>query len=117
LAEGSDPQPIEVITRDDGASLSGSIEIGSGTHSAQVLMIDEDQGGIPPRPLFVNGSGVFQVQGLAPGRYDILAFDRLDGIEYRNREALGEYLSHAVHVTLNADEQAKVTLDLIHTQE
>jgi len=116
LADGSDPQPIQVITRDDGASLTGSVEIGNGSHFAQVLMIDEDQNEIPPRFLSVGGSGSFQVQGLAPGRYDILAFDRLDGIEYRNREVLGEYLSHAAHVTLSADEQARVTLDLIHTQ-
>jgi len=117
LADASDPQPIQVITRDDGASLSGSVEIGNGSHFVQVLMIDEDQGEIPPRFLSVSGSGSFQVQGLAPGRYDILAFDRLDGIEYRNREVLGEYLSHAAHVTLSADEQARVTLDLIHTQQ
>jgi len=80
-------------------------------------MIDEDQGGVPLRAIPVSGSGSFQVNGLAPGSYDILAFDRLDGIEYRNREVLGEYLSHAAHITLSADEQAKVTLDLIRTKE
>jgi hypothetical protein len=117
VAEGSDPQAIQVVTRDDGASLSGSVQIGNGAQFAQVLMIEEDAGGVPPRPLFVSGSGSFQVQGLAPGRYDILAFDRLDGIEYRNREVLEAYLSHAAHVTLSADEQAKVTLDLIRTKE
>ena len=116
LAEGSDPQAIQVTARDDGASLTGSVQIGNGD-VAQVLMIDEDQSGVSPRPLFVNGSGSFHVQGLAPGRYDILAFDRLDGIEYRNREVLAEYLSHAAHVTLSADEQAKVTLDLIRTKQ
>lgn len=117
LADGTDPQPIQVTTRDDGASLSGSVQIGNGIQSAQVLMIDEDTSGAPPRPLFVSGSGAFQVHGLAPGRYDILAFDRLDGIEYRNPQALDAYLSHATHVTLSADEQAKVTLDLIRTQQ
>ena len=117
LAEGSDPQPIQVKTRDDGASLSGSVQAGNGPQSAQVLMIDEDQGGVPLRAIPVSGSGSFQVNGLAPGSYDILAFDRLDGIEYRNREVLGEYLSHAAHITLSADEQAKVTLDLIRTKE
>lgn len=116
LAEGSDPQAIQVTARDDGASLTGSVQIGNGD-VAQVLMIDEDQSGVSPRPLFVNGSGSFHVQGLAPGRYDILAFDRLDGIEYRNREVLAEYLSHAAHVTLSADEQAKVTLDVIRTKQ
>jgi hypothetical protein len=117
LAEGSDSQSIQVTARDDGASVSGSVQIGNESQFAQGLMIDEDEGGIPPRPFSVNSSGTFQVQGLAPGRYDILAFDRLDGIEYRNREVLGEYLSHAAHVTLSADEQAKVTLDLIHTRD
>ena len=117
LPEGSDPQPIEVIARDDGASLSGSVQIGNGVQFAQVLMIDEDQSGVPPRPLYVNGTGAFQIQGLAPGRYDVLAFDRLDGIEYRNREVLAGYLSHAAHVTLSPDQQAKITLDLIHTNE
>lgn len=117
LAEGADPQAIQVTTRDDGASVTGSVQIGNGTQSAQVLMIDEDAGGMPPRPLFVNSSGAFQVHGLAPGRYDILAFDRLDGIEYRNPQALEAYWSHAMHVTLSADEQAKVTLDLIRTQQ
>ena len=117
LAEGSDSQSIQVTARDDGASVSGSLQIGNESQFAQGLMIDEDEGGIPPRPFSVNSSGTFQVQGLAPGRYDILAFDRLDGIEYRNREVLGEYLSHAAHVTLSADEQAKVTLDLIHTRD
>src|SRR5437764_3508044 len=116
LADGSDPQPIQVVTRDDGASLSGSVQIANSAQFAQVLMIDEDSG-VPPRQVFVNGSGTFQVQGLAPGRYDIMAFDRLDGIEYRNREALSAYLSHAAHVTLSADEQAKVTVDLIRTRE
>lgn len=116
VAEGSDPQAIQVVVRDDGASLTGSVQIGNGD-IAQVLMIDEDQGGAPPRPLFVNGSGSFHVQGLAPGRYDILAFDRLDGIEYRNREVLAEYLAHAAHLTLSPDEQAKVTLDLIRTKQ
>ena len=117
LSEGLDPQPIQVIMRDDGASLSGSVQIGNGAQFAQVLMIDEDGGGIPPRPLYVSSSGSFQIQGVAPGRYDILAFDRLDGIEYRNREVLTEYLSHAAHVTLSPDQQTKVTLDLIRTKE
>ena len=117
LAEGMDPQAIEVTTRDDGASLSGSVQIGNGVQFAQVLVIDEDAGGVLPHPLPVNGSGTFHVQGLAPGRYDILAFDRLDGIEYRNPQALEAYSSHATHVTLSADEQAKVTLDLIRTQQ
>jgi len=40
--------------------------------------------------------------------------DRLNGIEYRNRESLSAYLSHGAHITLSPEEQARVTVDLIH---
>jgi protocatechuate 3,4-dioxygenase beta subunit len=117
IAEGADEQPIEVVLRDDGASVNGVVQSPDGTPSAQVLMISEGDAGNPPRPVFVDASGTFHAQSLAPGDYDILAFDRLDGIEYRNRGVLNAYLGHAAHVTLSPDEQAKVTVDLIRTQQ
>ena len=117
IAEGAEPQPIEVVLRDDGASLSGSVQFPDGTQTAQVLMIAEGTGSDAPRSIFVDRTGNFRAQELAPGTYDILAFDRLDGIEYGNREALNAYLGQATHVTLSADQQAKVTVGVIRTQQ
>lgn len=117
VAPGADPQPIRVVLRDDGAALSGVVQIPDGASPAQVLMIPEGDYAKTPQPVFVDPSGKFQTQNLAPGSYDILAFDRLDGIEYSNREVLNNYLAHAAHVTLTADQQAKVTVDLIRTQQ
>jgi len=116
IAEGADPQPIEVTVRDDSASIEGSVQVPDGKQFVNVLMIAEGAGGTP-RSIPVGNSGKFQIGGLAPGNYDILAFDRLDGIEYRNRDALNEYLSHASHVTLSPDQKAQVTVDLIRTKE
>ena len=116
IAEGADPQPIQVTVRDDSASIEGSVQIPDGKHFVNVLMIAEGTGSTP-RSIPVGNAGKFQIGGLAPGNYDILAFDRLDGIEYHNRDALNEYLSHASHVTLSPEQKAQVTVDLIHTKE
>ena len=117
IAEGSDPQPIEVVVRDDGASVNGTVQTADTTKSGLVLMLPEGETSIAPRQVYVDPSGNFNAQEIPPGNYEILAFDHLDGLEYRNREVLNTYLSHAAHVTLSADEQAKVTVDLIQTRQ
>jgi hypothetical protein len=114
IAEGSDPQPIEVLLRDDGASLDGNIQSSTAGQMGMVLMIPDGETQAAPRQVWVDPFGRFQAQGVPPGSYDVLAFDRLDGIEYRNREALSAYLSHAAHITLSPEEQARITVDLIH---
>lgn len=116
IAEGADPQPIQVMLRDDGASLSGAVQMPEAGRPAMVLMV-ADGGAQSPRQIWVDGSGKFQAQEIAPGSYEVLALDRLDAIEYRNREVLQEYLSHAAHVTLSPEQEAKVTVDLIRTHE
>ena len=98
------------------ARIDGSVQIPDGNQLVNVLMVANGSGGMP-RSIPVDTSGKFQIRGVAPGSYDILAFDRLDGIEYRNRDALNEFLAHAAHVTLSADQQAQVTLDLIRTSQ
>jgi hypothetical protein len=117
VVPGGDPQPIHIVLRDDGASLNGAVQIADTNQSALVLMVPEGSSANPPRQVYVDSSGSFHAQGIAPGSYDILAFDRLDGLEYRNREVLNAYLSRAAHVTLSADEQARVTVDLIQTKQ
>jgi hypothetical protein len=115
IAEGGDPQPIQVMLRDDGASLNGTVQSADGARPGLVLMVPDGDAQTPPRQVWVDGSGKFQAQSLAPGSYEVLAFDRLEGVEFRNREVLSAYLSHAAHVTLSPEQQAKVTVDLIHT--
>ena len=60
-------------------------------------------------------SGTFNVSGLAPGEYLVFAFDRVDGLEYGNPDTLQGYASQASHVTLSPNQNAQVSVDLIHT--
>jgi hypothetical protein len=117
IAEGSDPQPIEALVRNDSATLDGSVRLDAAQQVATILVFSEKNLLSSLHAFAANPSGDFHLQGLAPGDYDVLAFDRVDGIEYQNREALSSYLSHAAHVTLAAEQQSKVTVDLIHTRE
>ncbi len=117
IAEGSEPQPIDVLLRDDGASVNGNVQSSTTGQPGMVLIIPDGDTQAPPRQVWVDPSGKFQAQGLAPGSYEVLAFDRPDGIEYRNRESLTAYLSHAAHITLSPEEQARVTVDLIHVAQ
>jgi hypothetical protein len=117
ISEGAEPKSLQVLMRDDGASVTGNVQMGNNTQPGSVLLVSEGDAASPPRQVWVNASGDFRAQGIAPGDYEILAFDRLDGIEFRNREVLNGYLSQAAHVTLSANQQAKVTVDLIRTRE
>lgn len=117
ISEGAEPKTLQVVMRDDGASVTGNVQPGDNTEPSTVLLVSEADASSPPRQVWASPSGEFQARGIPPGDYEILAFDRLDGIEFRNREVLNAYLSRAAHVTLSADQQARVTVDLIRTRE
>jgi hypothetical protein len=117
IAAGSDAQPIEVTLRDDAASLRGNVKLQAADPRARVLVVPEHRVTQFLQPLPLDRDGGFQLRNLAPGDYEIFAFDRLDGIEYQNREALHKFESQASHVTLTANQEARVTLDLIRTGE
>jgi len=117
ISEGAEPKALQVMMRDDGASVTGNVQMEGSLQPGSVLLVSEGDAASPPKTVWLSAAGDFRAQGIAPGDYEILAFDRLDGIEFRNREVLNAYLAHATHVTLSADQQARVTLDLIHTRE
>jgi len=53
----------------------------------------------------------FYFPGLAPGDYKLLAFDTLDGLEFRNPETIGPYLSKAAAITLHANEIGTINVE------
>ncbi len=123
VVPGSVPPPIEVVLRDDGGSITGTVQAEQGVSWATVIAIPDRKFADPLTTRIAERRNPFQVQGgpadqfqfggLAPGDYSLLAFDRVDGLEYANPEALRDYLSHAVRVTLHAGEKKTVSLGLI----
>lgn len=124
LTAGAPALPIEVVLRNDGASLAGTVSARDGADaSATVVALAERTPNAspkiayysPPRDQSTQDTAAFTMDSLAPGDYLVLAFDHADRVEYANPEVLQNYLSRATHVTLVAGQQAKVTLDLIRT--
>jgi hypothetical protein len=123
VAPGSAVEPIEIVLRDDFASLEGTVSLGAENASAMVIAIPE--GGqqqihnvdiVRPSASFdASRSGaVFEMPQLPPGTYKVLAVDRADDLEYGNPEVLQRYASKGREVSLLPNQQAKIELELVH---
>lgn len=113
VTAGSQVAPLEVVLRDDGASLAGEVRSQGGVVPASVLAIKPDQPRREPRLAASNPQGGFQFDNLPPGEYVLLAVNDIAGLEYADPDALRDYLSQGVHVTLGPKEQKTVSLDVI----
>jgi hypothetical protein len=110
-------RPINVVLRDDFATLTGTLQGLSDTESRAEILVVPDRA--PSNPILTSASGHGE-SGLgvfAPGEYQVFAFDSVDSLEYTNPDALREYSAKAVHVTLRANQKSSVTVDLIRRAE
>ncbi len=108
--------PMQIVLRDDGASLEGTVKSGNASGHTGVVVILPQQGA-EKRPLFagVYGDGGFRKEGLPPGDYLVFAAENGRHIEYDDPEVLQPYLSQATHVTLSAGQSGKVTLNVVRS--
>jgi hypothetical protein len=117
VAVGGSVQPIQIVLRDDFASLEGKVSYNAQADSAYVLAIPEEA---PQRArhLFTkNAGGAYMFQQLAPGSYKLLALDRIGGFEYANSEVLRKYSSKMRDVTLYPNQKASVDLEFVQLGE
>lgn len=114
VAQG-DASPIEIVLRDDGGSVAGSVASDNVAVPAVVLVVPERRS-TAPQTQYASERG-FTINMLAPGDYLLFAFDSVDGLEYTNREVLEPHASRAAHVTVNSRGNATVTLTLIKRGE
>jgi hypothetical protein len=108
---GAPLQPLEIVLRNDPATLTGTVSSEGHDQSGAVLLLPRHG---QPKVEFTHQGNEFQFTQLAPGEYEVLAFDRVDGVEYTNPESLKAYLVQASHVTLLSNGKASVNLELIH---
>jgi len=107
--------PIEVVLRDDPATLQVQVRGAAVGQQATVLVIPDARFS---KPLAI-GTSMAKIEAgpLPPGDYLVLAVDSVDGLDYANREALTPYLGKAATVTVSANQNASVAVDLIRTGE
>ena len=117
IAPGGSVQPIQVVLRDDFASLDGKVSSDAQADSAVVIVMPEDAPRQSRQVVMNNPKDSFNLSQLAPGAYKVLAVDRLDTFEYKNPDVLRKYLSRARDISLLPDQTASVDLELVRVGE
>jgi hypothetical protein len=125
IAAGAPAQSLQITVRNDGAQLTCSLNVSENmTHPATVIAISQGTPKASPRIMTVTSSRArpgnptdFGLDRLAPGEYLVFAFDHIDDVEYSNPEVLQNYISRAAHITLSANQHARISLELIRTGE
>jgi hypothetical protein len=108
-SSGSIP-PIEVVVRDDGATLNGKVFSRDSPLSARVVLLSDRL----KRPIDVpvNADGNFALSGLAPGAYRIFAVDSSADFDYQDPASLAKIPSRIQEVTLSPKQSASINLEL-----
>ena len=117
VPEGGNVDAIEVVLRDDPATLKIQVRTDKPSRQSLVLVFPDPVTVTEPQIRGTIQGGEFNVGALPPGAYKIFAFDAADEFDYSNLEALAKYGSQATSVKVGAGESASVVVDLIHTGE
>jgi Carboxypeptidase regulatory-like domain len=116
VPEGGTTEAIEVTLRNDGAKVSGNIRgRGAASASGMVLLVSSRAPRLVKETPITNGT--FTIRDLAPGSYRALAIDQADDLEYRNPEALRDYLTKAQDVTVGPKQESRVDLELVQGEK
>ncbi len=116
VAAGQHLPPIEIVLRDDSASLAVSLRSENPDTTATVVVVGSGnlQNFVKVLQSWNGNTGA---NDLAPGDYTIYAFDNIADLEYRNPDVLSAYSSRATRVTLAPNAKTNIVLDLIHVEE
>jgi hypothetical protein len=106
-------QAIQIVMKDDVASISGTVQGNDDANAAATVIVAPARASARVRSFPVTGNGTFSAGNLAPGLYKIYAFDSITGLEYANPEAMKQYSSAAVEVTLDSNGTGTATVPLI----
>jgi hypothetical protein len=112
---------IHAVLRNDSATLNWSINSnGQGSQGKQIFIyampLDNFVQSISMVSAQRQGSGDVaegSLEGLAPGRYLVMALDHAEELPYREPELVQRYLSEGKEVTLTANGKSEVQLDVV----
>jgi hypothetical protein len=116
---GRRAEPLEIVLRDDGARLKGSILANGQSAGGWVLVCADQELLTHARTTLISPGAGFEFVGLAPGEYKVLAFDRdtFAVLEFRNPEVLAPYLSKASTITLHPADEATINIERQGTEK
>jgi Carboxypeptidase regulatory-like domain len=103
--------PIEIVLRDDAASLKGVV-LSKGQPAQGIVVLTPDFSTQQAIMLPVTPTGQFERRDLPPGDYRAIAFDRIDGLEYANPEAMRAFSASMQPIRLAPNGEATLKLEL-----
>ncbi len=113
ISAGVQPAPIDVVLRDDGATLTIQLRKGASSSNVRLLVVPDHRSATQIKSLYIGSQEEFSIPNLAPGDYSVVAINGGD-VEYSNPEVLDQYLSRATHVSLEQNGRQEITLDSIN---
>ncbi|HTW48717.1 MAG TPA: carboxypeptidase-like regulatory domain-containing protein [Acidobacteriaceae bacterium] len=124
VTPGSSLAPIDVTLRDDGGSIAGQIQSGSGSPANTLASGDTPVITVYAIPLFpsaepmpqaaVQADGTFAMKNVAPGSYRVVACDYTPEIDYHTPEGLSAWTGKGQTVSVQAGGTAQAMLDVTH---
>jgi hypothetical protein len=114
VPEGGAVAPIEIVMRDDSARLKLTINGKAPAQEAHIMVFRKGTRLSLYPPDAGDRKTEILLPPLAPGEYRVFAFDSMDGLEYNNPAVLAKYASKATTVSLSANENRSLAVNLIH---
>jgi hypothetical protein len=115
VPESGEVPPIEVVLRDDSATLGVKLHTERPGQQAVIVILPE--GALPFSPNLKGATASEMHFGpLAPGNYKVFAFDAVDAVD-TSPSTLAKYSAMAAQVTVSANTKSSVTVDVIHVEE
>jgi len=113
VTQSANQDPIEIVLRDDGGRLKGSItDNGHPAHGTLLILPDHGKPFIAMEQA-AGDSTDFALRQMRPGSYLVMAFDSLNNLEYSDLDALEPYLAHATRVDLTSGQETSISVELI----
>lgn len=117
VPEDGNVDPIEVVLRDDGATLKIKIRDAKPSEPTLVLVFPESLGDAQPQSTATTLADEVYLGPVPPGAYKVFAFDSVEQVNYASGEDLAKYAEQATSVRLGANDNASVVVELIHIGE
>jgi hypothetical protein len=112
-----DSGPVQVLLKRDGARIRGKVTLGGNPPRPAyvVLAPKEREAKIYFRTAATDRDGVFQLQGIAPGEYDLFAFDR--EANYSGLPTVRAYEDRGVPVSVTAGQELTMNPSVVRIEK
>ena len=114
---GSGGMPIRVTVSDRIGSLQGTVSLNGQPAACWIYLVDGSPSAQPVIRLRSSADGSFAINDLAPGSYQVIAFENINPQDYRDADALAPYTTMVRSITIHAGDTATVDLDAVPAAE